>query len=270
MWKRWKRLTSCWASSRVWRPIPSRSRRSKSNRSPCSRMEIDLGALPGSLPAADAVPQLGAQAEGVEGPQLQQGAQAGARLARRDRPQGLQREGEQPPHVGPVAAVRRQAIEELEQVAPEREADGIDPQSVERFDQAGLVQAGHGRGPAQIDLDAQVVEEVQRAGEAADAAPGALGDGGEDAPHGRNLAIPRPPRTRAAPRRALARRRGGRRSPGKPRPRDPMRRHPRETRGRRPRPGRRAATRFRAPTAAGTAAEARAPRRHSGARREGA
>src|SRR5262249_55131297 len=135
----------------------------------------------GLLAAAHAAPQLGAESERVERAQLEQRAQAQVeRIARR----GLERakrEGEEAPRVAVRGALRREPVEELEQVAAEREARRLGAQAREGVDQRRLVEAREPAAAPRLELDAQVVEEVERAREAAHAAPRPLRDRAEAA-----------------------------------------------------------------------------------------
>ena len=131
-------------------------------------------------PATHAVTQLRAQAQCIERAQLEQRAQPCVDpTGCRDGPQRRERESEQPASVRAGAALRRQPVEQLEQVAAEREASRLPAQRRESLDQRRLLEAREpGRAPA-LHLHAQVIEQVEGAGEAAHAAPGALRDRGE-------------------------------------------------------------------------------------------
>ena len=116
--------------------------------------------------AADAAPQLRAQAQRVERAQLEDRAQRGVGPMRRDRLERVEREAEQALHVAPRAALGREPVEQLEQVAAEREARGVAAQRRVVAHEHRLLEAADRRAAAAVQRHAQVIEQVERAREA--------------------------------------------------------------------------------------------------------
>src|SRR5262245_32395359 len=129
--------------------------------------------------AANAAAQLRAETERVEGTQLEQGAQPAIERRPGCLLQGGEREGEESAGVAARGALGREPVEELDEVAAEREAGGLPAEPRESPDQRGRIEARHGRRAMPIELHLQVVKEIERAREAAHAAAGSLRDGGE-------------------------------------------------------------------------------------------
>ena len=75
----------------------------------------------------------------------------------------------------------RSYYEDLDEIAAESEARARGPQAREGTHQGRLVESRHRRGATRVDGDPQVVEEIERAGEASHAPTCALGDRGEPA-----------------------------------------------------------------------------------------
>src|SRR5262245_24184106 len=162
------RGTGC--AERAALPDQERDRRRRARDAALGRRE--------RAPASHAGEQLGPEPERVERPELEQHPHALARRLAVEPLERAAREGKQAREIARRAALRREPIEQLQQVAAEREARGARAERLEGAHQACAFEPRQRAGPAPHDLHRELVEQVERTREALAAAPRALGDRG--------------------------------------------------------------------------------------------
>jgi hypothetical protein len=151
----------------------------RADRSALRHVERDGARTLDVTAAPDAAAELRPQAERRERLELEERVRPPIRARRLERRERIDREPEEPLRVAPRGALRREAVEELEEEAAEREAPRVRAEADEGVQQARVLEPRERAAPRPLDLDAQVVEEVEDAREAPRAPARALRDRGE-------------------------------------------------------------------------------------------
>ena len=142
-------------------------------------MESHRPGTPRLSTAAYTATKFETKAERPKRPTLLQQSPSSVRKRALELFEGREREAKELLRVRLRTPFRRQPVEQLEQIASEREAGRVAAQGQKGCDQARLIETRDPAGFPAFDLNAQVVEEIQGAGEAPDTSSGSLGNGGE-------------------------------------------------------------------------------------------
>jgi hypothetical protein len=158
-------------NARVPRPLAART-----DRTALGNVKVDRARATHLAPAAHAQPELGPQPQGRQGPQLEEDLSAAIGLCLGKAPERTDREAKQLLEVAARAALRRLAVQQLQQEAGEREAPRVASQTQEGIDQPCVLEARQRAAARGLHFDPQVVEEIEEPWKASGAAARPLGD----------------------------------------------------------------------------------------------